>query len=42
VGCCWRWLRPTGGRWLDKLIMAVAVTGMSVSFLIVIIASRSC
>jgi peptide/nickel transport system permease protein len=25
------------GRWLDKLIMAVAVTGMSVSFLIVII-----
>lgn len=25
------------GRWLDKLIMAVAVTGMSISFLIVII-----
>jgi peptide/nickel transport system permease protein len=25
------------GRWLDKLIMALAVTGMSVSFLIVII-----
>lgn len=25
------------GRWMDKLIMAIAVTGMSVSFLIVII-----